>query len=97
MTLILIFQLFKQAGPVKTELLKEYDLLVDREGLRRLLSKAEKAGDQGAKKILHGVIRLVFTKEELTNSCGKGLRKNKQLRAIRKLPLDSEHCTVCEG
>lgn len=81
----------------KTRLLKEADVLVDREELRRVLSKAQHLGEAGgAKKLLNGVIRLVFTKEELAHSCGKGLKGLKGLEGKKK-PLDATRCIICEG
>ena len=79
-----------QTGAEKTKLLSHKDLLVDRAGLLKALSQASK---HGPLKLLHGVIRLVFTPETLANSCGKGIRKT----VTGKPPLDTEKCNDCEG
>ena len=63
---------------------------VDRADLRKALSLA---GRHGPLKLLHGVIRLMFSEEELAQSCGKGLRRNKSGRE----PLDPHKISICEG
>ena len=81
------------------KLLNNYNVLVDRTKLRVAL--------QGARQknpifLLNKLIALVFSKEELANSCGLGIHTTSAKSAISKqsipkLPLDSYKVAACNG
>ena len=81
------------------KLLDNYDVFVDRTKLRVAL--------QGARQkspifLLNKLIPLVFSEEELANSCGLGIHTTSTKSAtskqsIPKLPLDSYRVAACKG
>ena len=81
------------------KLLDNYDVFVDRTKLRVAL--------QGARQkspifLLNKLIPLVFSEEELANSCGLGIHTTSaksvtSKQAIPKLPLDSFKVAACKG
>ena len=81
------------------KLLDNYDVFVDRTKLRVAL--------QGARQkspifLLNKLIPLVFSEEELANSCGLGIHTTStksvtSKQSIPKLPLDSYKVAACKG
>lgn len=81
------------------KLLDNYDVFVDRTKLRVAL--------QGARQkspifLLNKLIPLVFSEEELANSCGLGIhttttKSATSKQSIPKLPLDSYKVAACKG
>ena len=80
------------------KLLDNYDVFVDRTKLRLAL--------QGARQkspifLLNKLIPLVFSEEELANSCGLGIHTSTKSatskQSIPKLPLDSNKVAACKG
>ena len=76
-------------------LLEGREVLVDRTALRALIQKAHQKGPLF---LLKKLLPLVFSTEELANSCGQGLVLNKgNENQSQKSPLDPEKVAVCKG
>lgn len=76
-------------------LLEGRDVFVDRTSLRSLIQKAHKKGPLF---LLKKLLPLVFSTEELANSCGQGLvQKKEKANEKSKSPLDSQKVAVCKG
>ena len=76
-------------------LLEGRDVFVDRTALRSIIQKAHKKGPLF---LLKKLLPLVFSTEELANSCGQGLvQKTEKANEKPKSPLDSQKVAVCKG
>lgn len=73
-------------------LIEESDILVNR---TRLRSVVQGGHSNGPLYLLRKLIPLVFSTEELGNSCGQGIGKVKSEDG--KQPLDQDKVKVCKG
>ena len=69
-----------------------YPYMVDRDKLRKAVSCGH---SRGPKHMLKKVVHLVFTDEELANSCGQGIYGTAD--AEGKEPLDKMKIAACKG
>ncbi|KXJ08199.1 hypothetical protein AC249_AIPGENE23503 [Exaiptasia diaphana] len=76
----------------KIRLLADYDVTVERDKLRSVLSSAN---TKGPEHLLGRLVSLVFSTEELANSFGQGLHKT-SATADNKEPLDSTKLSACK-
>ena len=75
-------------------LLEGRDVFVDRTALRSIIQKAHKKGPLFLLKLLP----VVFSTEELENSCGQGLvQRREKANEKPKSPLDSQKVAICKG
>ena len=77
------------------KLLENYKVFVDRNKLRAAIQGTNK---KNPLYLLNKLIALVFTENELANSCGLGLHSTASpSSATPKLPLDAYKVGACKG
>ena len=77
------------------KLLENYEVFVDRQKLRAALQGATR---KNPLYLLNKLIPLVFSEEELANSCGLGIHSSaSSSSASPKLPLDAYKVGACKG
>lgn len=74
------------------KLLENYEVFVDRQKLRAALQGATK---KNPIYLLNKLIPLVFSEEDLANSCGLGIHSSASTST--KLPLDAYKVGACKG
>ena len=82
------------------QLLSEYDIYVDRDKRDKLRVVLQSSSTKGSIYLLARLVAMVFSSEELANSCGQGLHKSgagDSDKCQGRPPLDATKLSACKG